>query len=177
MVNATVEAVDIDLKTGTTLGFYTHGEERPNILILAAMNGLSSTCVYTSYLLKKYLEGLDRIDGSVTLLPVANPLPFRLGTKVSPLDSEGLDTVFPGDEHGTVTERTAWEIWRRASNADYVIQMTTCFQSCLSHVVAMHRTYIHVRNLASQLGLPLVCQSPGTRGSLTTESAHFLIWQ
>ena len=51
MVNATVEAVDIDLKTGTTLGFYTLGEERPNVLILAAMNGLSSTCVYTSYLL------------------------------------------------------------------------------------------------------------------------------
>jgi predicted deacylase len=172
MVNATIDAIDIDLKTGTTLGFYTHGEERPTVLILAAMDGMSSTCVYTSYLLKKHLENVERIDGSVTLLPVSNPLPFRLGTKVSPLDSVGLDTVFPGDEHGSVTERTAWEIWRRASNADYVIQLMTGSQSCLSHVIGMHRTYIHVRNLASQLGLPLVCQSPGTRGSLTTEAAH-----
>ena len=36
----------------------------------------------------------------------------------------------------------------------------------------MHRDYIHVRNLASQIGLPYVVQSTGMRGSLTTEAAH-----
>ncbi|MFW9804378.1 MAG: succinylglutamate desuccinylase/aspartoacylase family protein, partial [Candidatus Thorarchaeota archaeon] len=108
----------------------------------------------------------------VTLLPVAGPLAFRLGAKVSPLDSKDLDTVFPGDEHGTVTQRIAWEIWRKVSQADYVIHLKTGVQSCISHTVAMHREYIHVRNLASQLGLPLVVQSLGKRGALTTEAAH-----
>ena len=120
----------------------------------------------------KHLEGLDRIDGSVTILPVANPLAFRLGVKVSPLDSKDLDSVFPGDEHGTISERTAWEIWRRASQADYIIHLKTGRQNCVSHVVAMHREYIHVRNVASQIALPLAVQCSGQRGSLITEAAH-----
>ena len=172
MVKAIVDAVDVDLKTGTTLGFYSFGEERPNILIIAATDGGSATDVYASYLIMKHLEGLDRIDGSVTILPVANPLAFRLGVKVSPLDSKDLDSVFPGDEHGTITERTAWEIWRRASQADYIIHLKTGRQNCVSHVVAMHREYIHVRNVASQIALPFAIQCSGQRGTLTTEAAH-----
>lgn len=172
MVKAVVDAVDIDPKTGSTLGYYTFGEERPNIMIVAAFDGRSATDVYASYLIMKHLESLERIDGSVTFLPVASPLAFRLGSRVSALDSKDLDTVFPGNEHGTVTERTAWEMWRRASTADYVIHLRTGWQNCASHIVAMHRDYIHVRNLASQIALPYVAQSTGVRGALTTEAAH-----
>ena len=172
MVKAVVDAVDIDPKTGTTLGYYTFGKERPEVFILAAMNGRSATDIYVSYLIMKHLENLDRIDGSVTFLPVASPLAFRLGARVSPLDSKDLDTVFPGNEYGSVTERTAWEIWRRASKADYVVDLRTGWQNCTSHIAAMHRDYIHVRNLASQIGLPYVVQSTGMRGALTTEAAH-----
>lgn len=172
MVKASVDAIDIDPKTGTTLGFYTFGRERPNVLILAAMDGLSATGMYASFLIMQHLEKLDRIDGSVTVLPVGNPLAFRLGTKVSPLDSKDMDSVFPGNEHGTVTERISWEIWRRAVQADFVIHLKTGLQACVSHVIAMHREYIHVRNLASQISLPLVIESSGVRGSLTTEAAH-----
>ena len=172
MVKAIVDAVDIDPKTGSTLGFYTFGEERPNVLIIAAMNGGSATDVYTAYLIMKHLEGVDRIDGSITVLPVANPLAFRLGMKVSPLDSKDLDLSFPGDEHGTVTERTAWEIWRRTAQADFVIHLKTGRQNCVSHQIAMHREYIHVRNMASQIALPLAIQNTGQRGMLVTEVAH-----
>ncbi|MFW9847529.1 MAG: succinylglutamate desuccinylase/aspartoacylase family protein [Candidatus Thorarchaeota archaeon] len=171
MVKPTIDAVDVDPKTGTTLGFYHFGEDRPNILILSAAEGHSAGCVYTSYLMMKFLEELERIDGSVTILPVSNPLAFRLGARVSPLDSQALDSVFPGSEFGSVTERLAWEIWRRASQADFVIQLRSNPQSCLSNVVGLHREYIHVRNLASQLGLPFVIQGSGTRGALITEAA------
>ncbi len=172
MVKASVEAIDIDPKTGTTLGFYTFGEDRPNILILSAMDGTSATCVYASYLIMKLFDDIDRIDGSITVLPVANPLAFRLGTPISPLDSKDLDAIFPGDEHGTVTERVAWEIWRRVSQSDSVIQLKTSKQQCVSHITGMHRDFIHVRNLASQISLPLVVQSSGHRGALITEAAH-----
>jgi predicted deacylase len=172
MVNASTDAVDIDPKTGSTLGFYMVGRDRPNVLIVSAMHGLSSSCVYASYLIMKKLQSFDRIDGSVTLLPVANPLAFRLETQVSPLDSKDLDTSFPGDEHGTVTERIAWEIWRRASQSDYLIHLKSGWHSCVSHVEALHRDYIHVRNLASQIALPLTIQSSGQRGALITEAAH-----
>ncbi|MHA1768730.1 MAG: succinylglutamate desuccinylase/aspartoacylase family protein [Candidatus Thorarchaeota archaeon] len=167
----TIDAVDIDLKTGSTLGFYGFGDDRPNIFIIAAMNGGSATDVYTAYLVMKHLEGLNRIDGAVTVLPVANPLAFRLGVKVSPLDSQDLDSVFPGDEHGTVTERTAREIWRRAQQADYIIHLRTGKQNCVSHLVSMHREYIHVRNMTSQIGLPIAVQSSGQRGAIETEAA------
>lgn len=172
MVKPEIDAIDVDPKTGTTLGFYTFGTDRPNILILSGIEGHSASCVYTNYLTMKFLEELDRIDGSVTILPVANPLAFRLGVRVSPLDSQDLDTVFPGNEHGTVTERIAWEIWRKASQADYIVHLRSHLPSCVSHVVALHREYIHVRNLASQIGLSLVIQSSGIRGALSTEAAH-----
>lgn len=172
MVKPTIDAKDVDPKTGTTLGFYHFGEERPNILILSATEGHSAGGVYTSYLLMKYFEEIERIDGSVTILPVSNPLAFRLGAYVSPLDSQALDTVFPGREFGTMTERIAWEIWRKASQADYIIQLRSVSQACVSHVTGLYREYIHVRNLASQLGLPFVAHSEGNRGALTTEAAH-----
>ncbi|MFW9799339.1 MAG: succinylglutamate desuccinylase/aspartoacylase family protein [Candidatus Thorarchaeota archaeon] len=172
MVKPTVDVLDLDPKTGTTLGFYTFGQQRPNVLIVSGMTGLSATDVYANYLIMKHFQELARVDGSVTLLPVASPLAFRLGTRISPLDSKNLDSVFPGDEHGTVTQRIAWEIWRRVSQADCVIHLRTGVQACVSHVVALHRDYIHVRNLASQISLPLVAQSLGQRGALSTEAAH-----
>ncbi len=172
MVKPEVEALDIDPKTGTTLGFYHFGEERPNILILSAMEGHASGCVYTNYLIMKQLEELNRIDGSISILPVANPLAFRLGSRVSPLDSQPLDTVFPGSEFGTLTEKIAWEIWRKASQSDFIIHLRSVPQACVSHIEGLHREYIHVRNLASQIDLPYVVQSSGQRGVLTTEAAH-----
>ncbi|MFW9918761.1 MAG: succinylglutamate desuccinylase/aspartoacylase family protein [Candidatus Thorarchaeota archaeon] len=172
MVKPEVEALDIDPKTGTTLGFYHFGDERPNILILSAMEGHAAGCVYTNFLLMKQLEELNRIDGSISILPVANPLAFRLGTRVSPLDSQALDTVFPGSEFGTLTEKIAWEIWRKASQADFVIHLRSTPHACVSHVEGLHREYIHVRNLASQIDLPYVVQSSGQRGVLSTEAAH-----
>jgi predicted deacylase len=172
MVKAEVEAIDIDPKTGSTLGFYSFGNDRPTIFILSALDGVSATCVYANYLIMKQIEGLPRIDGTIVLLPVANPLAFRLGTPISPLDSKDLDSAFPGDEQGTVTERIAWEIWRRASNSDYIIQLRTTSQRCVSHITGMHRDYIHVRNLASQIALPFVVQSSGRRGALITEAAN-----
>lgn len=172
MVEAKVRAIDIDPKTGSTIGFYTFGDDRPNVLIISGMDGASASCVYATYLVLKHLESLKRIDGSITILPVANPLAFRLGAMVSPLDSKSLDSVFPGDEHGTTTQKIAWEIWRRVSKAEYVLNVQTGIQHCLSYVKAMHREYIHVRNLASQISLPIVVQSDGKRGSLVTEAAH-----
>jgi predicted deacylase len=172
MVKPVVDAVDIDLKTGTTLGFYSYGLERPTLMIVGAMDGRSATAVYACYLIMKHLEKLSRIDGSVTVLPVANPLAFRLGARVSPLDSMDLDSVFPGNERGTVTERTAWEIWRRVSQADYVLHFKTGEMNSVSHTTGLHREYIHVRNLASQVALPLVVESSGQRGALATEAAH-----
>ncbi len=172
MVKVQIDTVEIDPKTGTALGFYQYGDNRPSALILSAINGLSATCTYSSYLLMKFLESESSVYGSVTILPVANPLPFRLGVKMSPLDSKDLDSVFPGDERGSVTERVAWEIWRRTSQADYVILLRSRAPSCISHVSALHRDFIHVRNLATQIGLPVVVQNDGSRGSLVIEASH-----
>lgn len=167
-----VDAVDIDVKTGTTLGFYEYGEDRPNVFLVSGMSGTSATDVYAGYLIMKFLDAVERIDGSITVLPVASPLSFRLGTTVSPLDSKDIDAVFPGDEKGTVTERTSREVWRRAVQADYLIHLRAGWNSCVNHIVCMHREYIHVRNLASQLALPLVVESPDARGALPIEAAH-----
>jgi predicted deacylase len=50
--------------------------------------------------------------------------------------------------------------------------LKTNWPSCISHTVALYKEYIHVRNLASQVALPLVVQSLGQQGSLSAEAAH-----
>jgi predicted deacylase len=52
---------------------------------------------------------LDPADlaGTLVLVPIANPLAFNAGTRVSPEDSVNLNRVFPGDPRGTLTARLA----------------------------------------------------------------------
>jgi predicted deacylase len=47
------------------------------------------------------------IEGTVVLVPFANPLAYNAGTRVSPEDGVNLNRVFPGDPNGSLTLRLA----------------------------------------------------------------------
>jgi uncharacterized protein len=50
---------------------------------------------------------ISSLRGSVVVIPVANPLAFAAGVRMTPADGKDLNRVFPGKRDGTVTERLA----------------------------------------------------------------------
>ncbi|HEY3107607.1 MAG TPA: succinylglutamate desuccinylase/aspartoacylase family protein [Chloroflexota bacterium] len=69
-----------------------HGDEFPGPLALADLAGR--------------LEP-GELEGTVVLVPVANPLAFNAGSRVSPEDGVNLNRVFPGRADGSLTDRLA----------------------------------------------------------------------
>jgi predicted deacylase len=53
---------------------------------------------------------LAELRGRLIMVPVCNVLAFRAATRSSPIDGMNLARVFPGDPHGTVTQRIAYAL-------------------------------------------------------------------
>jgi len=53
----------------------------------------------------------ESLRGRLLVVPVAHLAAFAAGTRTSPNDGENLARSFPGDPHGTVTQRLAHELF------------------------------------------------------------------
>lgn len=49
----------------------------------------------------------SQLNGTLVFVPVANPPAYEAGLRVNPDDRQDMARVFPGDDHGTVTEQLA----------------------------------------------------------------------
>jgi len=79
---------------------------RPRVAAIAGVHGNE----YPGPLaLLDLAQALDpaALDGTLVLVPIANPLAFNAGTRSSPEDGVNLNRVFPGDPAGTLTLRLA----------------------------------------------------------------------
>ena len=73
--------------------------------------------------LVKYLEP-EKIKGRVIILPMANFPAAMAGRRVSPIDDQNLNRIFPGDANGSVTHQIAYFIDSVLSvKADLVIDL------------------------------------------------------
>jgi uncharacterized protein len=52
-------------------------------------------------------EDCAALDGTLVIVPVANPFAFAAGRRETPFDGVDLNRVFPGNAAGTLTERLA----------------------------------------------------------------------
>lgn len=71
-------------------------------------------------------EALDpqHMSGNLLAVPVLNTAAFWSGTRTSPLDGANLARVFPGDEHGTPSQRIAWHFAHRVlAHADFYLDL------------------------------------------------------
>lgn len=67
---------------------------------------------------------VDRITGSVILLPGLNFPALKTGTRLSPIDGKNMNRIFPGNSDGTVSELIADFIYRQfVSKADAVLDI------------------------------------------------------
>jgi len=110
------------------------------------------------------------LHGSLTVIPVANPMAWSAATRTSPDDGLNLARVFPGNAQGSATEQLAAAIWRIADQQDYVIDL----HSGGSDYLFMPLAGYYAGNDASleaacHFGLSVLWQLPETNGVLSCE--------
>jgi len=76
------------------------------------------------------------LDGTVVLVPIANPLAFNAGTRSSPEDGVNLNRVFPGDPAGSLTLRLAHAlVVGIMQDADLAVDLHSATET--GHMIAM----------------------------------------
>ena len=95
---------------------------RPCLALAAGVHGNEYEGMVT---LAELLATLDplRLDGSLIVVPVANPFAFRAGQRRTPQDDCDLNRVFPGSATGTLSERLAHRLSQVLGGADLVFTL------------------------------------------------------
>lgn len=78
----------------------------PTLAVLAGVHGDEYEGIRAIPLIFRAFELAD-LRGRLIAVPVCNVPAYRTATRSSPIDGQNLARVFPGDAHGTVTQRIA----------------------------------------------------------------------
>jgi hypothetical protein len=100
------------------------GEGSPEALVTAGIHGDEGP--WGAWAIHKMLKGatLDELQGTLRIVPVANPLAMEADARCSPLDDLDLNRVIPGNPGGSHTERLADALTRHAlGDAESVIDL------------------------------------------------------
>jgi len=64
------------------------------------------------------------LSGTLLMLPICNKPAYEVAQRTSPIDDLNLARVFPGDEHGTITQQIAfWITEKLLKHADFFIDL------------------------------------------------------
>ncbi|MDF2715048.1 MAG: putative deacylase, partial [Paenibacillus sp.] len=95
----------------------------PALLVLAGVHGDEYEGVETILRLYRDLRP-EQLAGTIILVPQANALSYRGGTRISPEDGVNMARAFPGNPEGTPTERIAWHLHHRfIAHADFMLDL------------------------------------------------------
>lgn len=155
------------------LEYFHFGEAgaRPHALITAGMHGGEATGIWVARQLVSWL-GHQKLKGAVTVLPVSNPAAFRKLSRCSPYDELDLNRLFPGEREGTPSVVLAGLIWEHARQADLIVDLHCCGIFGSDYTLALWQEFPFARELASQIDIPVVVQSGGTRNQLFVEACY-----
>lgn len=68
----------------------------------------------------------EELKGTLIVTPICNPIAFENRNKISAVDSMDMDTAFPGDPEGMMTQRIAYKIYQEIKkNASALISFHT----------------------------------------------------
>ena len=106
-VNGPDESASVDVGVNVLSG----DEPGPTLLCIAGIHGDETNGVHALMKLWAELEP-DDVHGRLVIVPVANPCAFRARQRRTPVDDEDLNRAFPGDTHGSSTQRLAAALTR-----------------------------------------------------------------
>lgn len=161
-------SVDVWERTGVRPG--------PRALIIAGIHGDEYEGPAAVLETARTLD-VSQLSGTVTAIPIANPLAFRAGVRCSPEDEQNLARVFPGNPAGSITERLASAIFDRyVQRCDFLIDLHSGGVNYQFLPVAGFYGEPSAHNqsfqAAARFGLPSLWQLPPTPGVLSYEAVR-----
>lgn len=106
----------------------------------------------------KRLQRTGLLCGSVYAFPLMNPLGFESASRSIPFSKEDLNRSFPGDEHGSLGERIADQIFKRITETEPTL------------VVDLHNDW--TRSIPYAVIDPVGAHAPETLHQSVTDFAH-----
>nr|AUN36949.1 hypothetical protein [uncultured bacterium] len=70
-----------------------------------------------------YLESIDELNGTIHILPSANPAAQFVNTRVSPLDYKDLNRAGRGNSEGSYTDRLGAKLYDFLVSCDFVVNI------------------------------------------------------
>ncbi len=145
----------------------------PTLLLNAAVHGNEVVGVEV---LREMVDDIDpkELCGNLLIIPIVNPLAFDFSLRCYPKDNIDMNRIFPGNTHGTVTERIAhtfFDVFAR--RADYIIDLHSAEfpDELIPHVrVRVENPSSEYLNLAASTGINAVWKGPEVEGMLQTEA-------
>lgn len=98
------------------------GSGAPNVLITALQHGGELSPLW---IIKQILNQQKKIQGTITIVPVANPVGMIQGMRNEPIEGKNLNRQFPGKPNGDFTSRLAATMMSIAQQQDCVIDLHT----------------------------------------------------
>lgn len=140
------------------------------ILITAGIHGNEIGSVLIAREIRGWVESRD-LD-NVTVIPEVNLRAVENKQRENPEDGKDLNRVFPGDENGTRSDRTAHRIFQVARDHDFLIDLHTYGEKsrCIPYMLTDLKEDYN-RELCKRVGLKNAVQTGGTEGQLFIETS------
>ena len=138
----------------------------PRVFVTAAVHGDEINGVEMIRRIRSQIR-VDRVRGTLVLVPVANPLALMSQERKLP-DGRDLNRSFPGKSRGSMASSMAWSIFRKVvRGSDFGIDLHSAARgrTNLPHVRADMSVPV-VRRMASAFGTEIVVDMPGRKGML-----------
>ncbi len=142
-----------------------------DILITAGVQCDEFGLVLVARELKGWVEGKGLED--IDVLPNVNLPALESWQRENPVDEKDLNREFPGNKDGTTTERKAYEIFKKAKQYDFVIDLHTYGQGCrcLPYMLTDLNKKYNVE-LCKKVGVKYGIQTGGDSGQLFLELSN-----
>jgi hypothetical protein len=113
----------------------------------------------TFWILNKLFSILSKedISGSVTLIPIANPLAwntqiyFNTPGKFNLQNGKDWNRNFPGNKNGSFSERIAFELYSKAKDADFILDLHTSRDSVPFTIISRKEDIQYAKTLGIEL--------------------------
>lgn len=165
------------------------GRESPRMVLVSGQHGNEWNGPWILHRLANMLDP-DEIRGTLVILPVANPLAFYEGRRVSALDSIDLNRTYRGGRPRKPTEHLGALLWRSVfSRTDYLVDVhsggpgeylpftATPDGKDLDLARALNLRFIHLPRRTKAGFLVHACQEAGVRALLIeVGGGHSLDW-
>lgn len=103
-----------------SLDYITFGSGSPKTLILSGIHGNERT---GNLIIARLMDKLPKFRGTLTILPIVNPLGYSLGQRVEPLSGLDLNRHFTGKNDGRPAYRITNTIMELIEKYDYIINL------------------------------------------------------